>query len=283
MKVSSLIFFALALLLFSACEKDDSNVSDAALIEAIQQDANKQEVAAETLPDPSRDMLGRDFSESYVDRALLASGLGFEVNLRRRQGSRMGERARLYFNLDGRELRPDRNRERTRGEGGCDREECFALVFPVTYLMPDGSEITGDSEEAVGLAMRAWYADNPAAEARPELLYPVDIIFADGETGTLFSDEDLRRAYARCRGENTVVEECFNLVYPVTYLLPDGSEVTGDDKEAVNNALRTWYQNNPEAEDRPQLQYPVDIVYRDGATATVNSDEELRAAFSNCE
>ena len=60
--------------------------------------------------------------------------------------------------------------------GGRDYEdrECFELVYPVIYLMPDGSTITVENG-ADWDPIKDWYDANPNAEGRPELQYPVDI------------------------------------------------------------------------------------------------------------
>ena len=78
--------------------------------------------------------------------------------------------------------------------------ECFELVFPVTYIMPDGSTITvtSDDEDAWAV-LRAWYEANPDAEEEPTLQYPVDILYADGTTQTINNDEEMRAAEEECR------------------------------------------------------------------------------------
>ena len=202
--IYSFIFFALFAL--TACDKDSDVMSDADLILAIQTANNKHEVSAASLPADATNILTEDFSESYLEGAELAPELGYEVAMRRGEGVRIGERSRVYFDLTGRELRAYRegsgeyseDRDRRRGEGGSDRDECFRLVYPVTFMMPDGTEITGASEEEMGMAMREWYAENPGSEERPTLQYPVDIMFEDQSTQTVNSDEEMREAYVNC-------------------------------------------------------------------------------------
>ena len=200
MKLSFFSFLLMGLFVLSACDNDSDVMTDADLILAIQTANNKQTVTAAALPTDASNVLADDFSESYVDEAKLAPELGYEVGMRRGEGVLMGERNRIYFDLNGRVLRGDgdRDRERRRGEEGSDRRECFRLVFPVTFIMPDGTEITGDSEEEVGMAMREWYANNPGVEEGPELQYPVDIMFEDLSTLTVNSNEEMRAAYENC-------------------------------------------------------------------------------------
>ena len=79
--------------------------------------------------------------------------------------------------------------------------ECFALVYPVTFIMPDGSTITvADREDWAEL--KAWYEANPDSEERPTLQYPVDITYRDGTTQTINNDEEMRIAKEDCRDED---------------------------------------------------------------------------------
>lgn len=62
-----------------------------------------------------------------------------------------------------------------------DKEDCFKLVYPLSYTLPDGSVVSGD-EDNLWTAIKDWYDANPETEEKPELNYPVDIIFEDGTT-----------------------------------------------------------------------------------------------------
>ena len=185
-------------------------MTDAELIQAIQAASNKEDVSANGLPTEASSMLVQDYTESYIDGAQLAPGLGYEVRVRRGMGSRMGERSDIYFDLNGTELRGDRERGRIRGEGGSDREECFELVFPVTFVMPDGTEVSGSAEE-IRMAIREWYTNNPETREHPELQFPVDIVFEDGTILTVNSREELRSIYERCNWQNATDFDCPDL------------------------------------------------------------------------
>ena len=64
------------------------------------------------------------------------------------------------------------------GEWSRDRDEtCFYLVYPVTYVMPDGSTISVTSDDEDGWSdLKDWYEENEDSDDKPELQYPVDII-----------------------------------------------------------------------------------------------------------
>ncbi|MCP4708754.1 MAG: hypothetical protein GY869_09025, partial [Planctomycetes bacterium] len=83
------------------------------------------------------------------------------------------------------------------GDGG-NREDCFEYVLPVTFIMPDGSAITVNTEED-WVTLRGWYADHPDVRERPAVQYPVDVtLVEDGTTVTVNNDEEMRAVYADC-------------------------------------------------------------------------------------
>lgn len=192
MRLSVLGIIALCVLAFSSCRKD--GMTDAQLIQAIQNATNKQNINGEELPASSRAVLEQDYSESYIDNGKIAPELGYEVGMRRGEGSCIGELSRVYFNLEGRMLRLEGHRDKY----GKDRKECFDFVYPVTMVMPDGSTITGNNREELGLAIKSWYEANPDSEEKPELQYPVEVTFEDGTTAIITNDEDMKRAYKAC-------------------------------------------------------------------------------------
>ena len=170
------------------------------------------------------------------------------------------------------------------GDRDDDNRECFELVLPVSFVMPDGSTITVENDSG-WVDLRSWYETNPDSEGRPELQYPVDILF-DDETVTINNAEEMNMVKRECWEYEDEGRECFGLVYPVTFIMPDGSSiVVATDDENGWQEVKNWYDANPESEERPTLQYPVDIIYRtiDGdSTVTINNEEEMEAAKDDC-
>jgi uncharacterized protein YcfL len=208
MKLKTLTLLTLALLIFSSCSKEEEDLmTEADLIAAIEAATDKQTVEVATLPEQAQTTLTRDYSESEAERALLARDLGYALNMRRMESSRMGERNRIYFSLEGRLLRRNKERKMERGENGCDREKCFEFVFPISFIMPDGTEISGDGLE-VRTGITAWYDANPGVEERPELRYPLDIVFSDDTTVTLENNEQMRRVYNSCHNSGNETFDC---------------------------------------------------------------------------
>jgi hypothetical protein len=192
------------------------------------------------------------------------------------------EMSDAYRGCSGRDRERDWDRER----------DCFELVYPVTYVLPDGStiEISDEEDEAGWESLKSWYEANPESEERPSLQYPVDIVYEseeseDGETVTINSEDEMNVAKAECRemwGEEDWEEgeECYAFVYPISFLMPDGStiEISGEGDEAGWMSIREYYEANPSSEEEPSMQFPVDIVFEteEGeATITVGSGEDL--------
>jgi hypothetical protein len=194
MKNTRYFLFSLIVLFLASCQNSEDIMTDSDLIAAIQNSGNKALIDASTLPADATSVLNTEYSESHTEQAQLASELGYQVRVRRVRGTRMGERGDVYFDLNGRELRPQRG---SRDHDSRDRQECFNLVFPVTFALPDGTEITGDASE-LRHGISRWYEANPEAEARPELQYPVNIEFEDGSVITVQEEEQMRRVYGAC-------------------------------------------------------------------------------------
>ena len=106
--------------------------------------------------------------------------------------------------------------------------ECFELVFPISYTMPDGSTIVVEDEDDY-MAIRNWYVENEGYdEEKPQLEYPVNIVYGteEGEeTVTINSEEEMEAAKRECWEEwgeedwdeedyDDEGEDCFELVLP---------------------------------------------------------------------
>jgi len=74
-------------------------------------------------------------------------------------------------------------------DDGWKKEECFKLVYPITFTMPDESAITVSDEK--DSAVKDWYEVNPDVEEKPQLQYPVDIIFEDESSQTINNEDEM--------------------------------------------------------------------------------------------
>ena len=184
------------------------------------------------------------------------------------------------------------NYDRRKNRDGYDRKEpCFELVYPVVYMMPDGSNITINEDDESGWEeLKNWYSDNDGfEEIKPEIQYPLSIVYNDDEeniTVIINSEEEMIAAKEECREEweEGYERECFELVFPLEFLMPDGSLIALDSEEEYMN-IRNWYLENPESEQEAVLQYPVNIVYETesgDSSVVINDEEAMIAAKEAC-
>ena len=299
-KLSILLYLSF---FFAGCqlgEKQGSGMSDAELVQLIIA-AQKEQISVSELPAKSILFLESDIEYDEIETHI-ALELGYEVK-RIGNGSRIGHRNEVYFNLEGRKLDPtnwsgERQDREIYGEYSAEKDRddwrCFYMVFPVTFVMPDGSTITVASDDESGWSeLKSWYESNDAYDSRPSIQYPIDIVF-DSEEGeiseTIHNDEDMDLALEECKdalyeNRDWIEKECYKLVFPVTFVMPDGSTITvASDDESGWSELKSWYESN-ESEEEPSLQYPVEII-RDTEqgeeTIVINSEEELAEVKETC-
>ena len=79
-------------------------------------------------------------------------------------------------------------------------KRCFSFVFPVSFIMPDGSTLTASDEEDLSAQMKAFFESYDGEKKRPELVFPVDLTFEDGSVLTVNSHEEMKQAWKdNCR------------------------------------------------------------------------------------
>ncbi len=284
------------ILFIVGCENimdDASGLSDAEIVQMIR-DAAKVEVTMSSMPSQSQSTIENDYYD-YLDMATWkASRLGYQVELAGR-GHRSGKRNEAYFNLEGRKLNPnDWGRKGSNKDiNELDDWQCFDIIFPITFEMPDGSTITIESDdEDQWSIIKSWYNENQDSDEKPVMQYPV-VIFLDDESITIDDDDELKSAYGACYSERRAGyhrnrnRNCFELVYPITFIMPDSSSITVSiDNEEGWEMLKSWYDENSGYEEvMPEFQYPIQIIYetQDGdSIADINSDAEMITAKSEC-
>lgn len=284
--LKSVFTFLLAISIFYSCKQQEGvnpNASgDDELISSIQAAVNKETVSIETMPTSSQSEVSHDCSqsESYVATAQLAPDLGYEVTMRRSRGADAGEESQAYFDVNGKRLTPGGGKGKMgkKGKKGPRARDCFELVYPVSFTMPDGSSIAIADKDGWS-AVKEWHQANPDITERGALVYPVDIAFEDGTTQTISNQDEMKAAKATCGGGIT---KCFEFSFPINITMPDGSTITLNSKED-RSLVKAWHEANPEVEGRGSLVFPINITYTaDGTTATINSVDELRTAKQAC-
>jgi len=170
----------------------------------------------------------------------------------------------------------DENKQEVSGEN-----ICLELTYPISYKLPDGTSIEGNSREEISSALKSWHAANPEIKERATMQFPVKAIF-QGNAISILNEVEMEY-YKKACAETRI--PCFTFIFPVTYIMPDGMQITVMNEDDAENkaAIRTWYANNPEFKElRPDLQYPIDVKVRDGSKRTLSSIEELHALREEC-
>jgi hypothetical protein len=93
-----------------------------------------------------------------------------------------------------------------RGDGIREDRECFEMVYPITFTMPDGSSITIETNDESGWdALKNWYDENEGyEEVRPELEYPIDIVYETDEgdiTVTINNEQEMITFREECEDD----------------------------------------------------------------------------------
>lgn len=76
-------------------------------------------------------------------------------------------------------------------------DKCFTLELPVSFLMPDGTIITVNSDDEFS-QIKEWREANPDVEEKHLLQFPVTIIYNDGTAVEIATVEDMQAAKKDC-------------------------------------------------------------------------------------
>ena len=101
-KILFVLVATMSISFFSSCNKDKDIQSDDLLIQEIASAENKIIVEPAELPSSVNSLVEKSFFESYLETAHKAPAKGFEIII--------GNEDKVYFNLEGRLLRPRRKR-----------------------------------------------------------------------------------------------------------------------------------------------------------------------------
>ena len=290
-KMMSIATWLTVLMVMMSCDNmnaDDGLTADEELILKIENAAILESVNESDLPTKSKTVLSTDYTESTLEEAQLAADLGYVVSLRKHRGADFGESSQTFFDLEGNELKARSGRRGPKGgkgpRGDRDHHDPFEFVYPISVTMPDASVITGNSEEEMKIAIKAWFDSNQDTDRseRPELIFPIQIVLEDSSVVTVNSREELKELFPPedrpNHGPNADRPKIFEFVFPVTFDMPDGSTVEASSKEELATGLKAWHEANPDSDERGSVQFPVDIQFMDDSVVTVNSEDEIKAA-----
>lgn len=87
---------------------------------------------------------------------------------------------------------------RTRGGK---RTKCIDIQFPLSYILVDGTEITGESYQEIKTAVKEWKELNPNTRPEAMLIFPISIIDAEGNTITVEDSDALAALEEECEDD----------------------------------------------------------------------------------
>tara|TARA_Y100001960_G_C14722235_1_gene853049 strand:- start:763 stop:1350 length:588 start_codon:yes stop_codon:yes gene_type:complete len=164
----------------SMMSKSDYYDSDEYLISQIKDAANKVQIEYNQLPEDAITTIETSYSSEVFINKMCAVELGYELTM----GDTNLEEgfSKIYFNLEGRKLVGK----------DYDKWDCFDFVYPVTFIMSDGSHIAVTSNDEEGWEeLKSWFDQNPNVEFEWNLEYPVDIVLEDGSVLTVNTDQEI--------------------------------------------------------------------------------------------
>ena len=182
-KATLLGFFSVLVLIRcdSIMSKSDSYYdSDEYLIYQIQNATNKIQIEYNELPADAIMTIETSYSSEVFLNKMCAVELGYELTM---GDANLEENfSKIYFDLEGRKLE----------EKDYDKWDCFDFVYPVTFIMSDGLNITVTSNDEEGWEeLKNWFDENPNSEFEWNLQYPVDIVLEDESILTVNTIEEI--------------------------------------------------------------------------------------------
>jgi hypothetical protein len=94
------------------------------------------------------------------------------------------------------ECRYDKMKERNE----IHRQKCFDLVYPIFFIMPDGSSLVINNDENGWGDLKTWYQENAGFnEEKPEFQYPVDVVIQDDQILIINSEAEMIELKNECR------------------------------------------------------------------------------------
>lgn len=165
-----------------------------------------------------------------------------------------------------------------------DSSGCYEIVFPITFIMDDGTSVTVDSE----LDLDDVFAAPPFPV---NLGFPVNLTDpTTGENVTANDETELATFLANCDfgpGPGIGVCDsldlefgfigCYDLEYPVSFELQDGTTATANSVDDLN---AIFDPANPPVD----FAYPLNLTNLDtGESATANNEDELNDLLLLCD
>ena len=184
MRILNIIILS-AILILAGCDslssKKDYSYDDE-LINQIREASDKIEVQMDDLPEDAITTIQEFYASDIFISKMLAEGLGYELTINKLD-SEENDFFEIYFDLDGNKLKSEFDK---------DDWQCFEFVYPITFIMSDGSSITVSSNDEEGWAeLKDWYDQNSDIDSKEwNLEYPVEVVLESDESVITVNNEE---------------------------------------------------------------------------------------------
>ena len=162
--------------------------------------------------------------------------------------------------------------------------DCFEFSYPLTLQMPDGTEVTIDSDEEFEEVASDWFDENPDCVAYPTFVFPITVII-DDEEETINNEEELCELIEDCWEDESWddFEDCFTFEFPLNVLMPGGDISVANNIDELEQIYEDFYDAHEDCDDEPEIQYPFTVTLEDGTQVRVTNEEEFEEVLDNCD
>jgi hypothetical protein len=166
---------------------------------------------------------------------------------------------------------------------GSGSEDCFTLVYPVTLIFPDETEVEVTSRGRTINVILFYKSRHPGEPFEPTIKFPYEVrLEKNGRVIQILDVEDEEGVLRDCQTdpEDPQVGNCYEIIYPVTLLFPNGTSKRVENKEEFDQVMKKWNNDNPGAVDRPRFELPYSVILRNGTVKrveTLRDQQELNA------
>ncbi len=166
---------------------------------------------------------------------------------------------------------------------GSGSEDCFTLVYPVTLIFPNATEVEVTSRARTINAILFYKSRHPGEPFEPTIKFPFEVrLEKNGRIVQILDEEDEEDVLRNCQTdpEDPQVGNCYTIVYPTNLVFPNGDVKKLESEEEFTEIIKEWNIQNPGATSRPRFELPYSVILKNGTVKrveTLRNQQELNA------
>ena len=173
--------------------------------------------------------------------------------------------------------------------GGHDK--CYSVIFPVTIVFPDSTELEVFDREELITTIKNWKEANPDVDGKPSIQFPISVETSDGDTIVVESRDQAKELRKECRGNKGhkscknfnrfLNNKCFQVQLPIALIMEDGEIVEIAKRGDIAKLLKEWKKDRPD--EIPELVFPITVTVKETKEdVVINNAEEFEALIEEC-